>query len=106
MKNVILTHNELQRSLFEAFTLGLAAQQSIPNIHIFGDSAESQFSWRAMEHHTKGKADLDGKLIHQFYISKAVSQMNDVRPWETVAYLNDQAEVFLKFLKEDYEKSH
>lgn len=101
MKNVILTHKELQLNLFLAFSYGLMQQQPSQDLHIVADlKEEGHFEWGVYRHHQlMGCAD-DGELVFNKCINKGAYQMNDVRLGVTIDYLRDQANEFLKDLKE------
>jgi hypothetical protein len=88
MKNVILTHKELQLNLFLAVTYGLQNHDFGPNLHLVYEITERDFVWKVVEHAT-------GKPLFYCYINKGDYQMNDLRLGVTVCYIRDQAETFL-----------
>lgn len=100
MKNVILTHNELQLNLFHAFTYGLMQVNVGENLHIVYDSTERDFVWKVVHHPEKEGSAVSGKPLFFHQINKGDYQMNDVRLGVTTAYLRNQAEQFLA----DFEK--
>lgn len=100
MKNVILTHKELQLNLFHAFTYGLMQANVGENLHIVFDSNEREFIWKVVHYPTKESCAVAGKPLFFHQINKGEHEMNDVRLGVTTAYLRDQAEQFLA----DFEK--
>lgn len=95
MKNVILTHNELQLNLFYAVSYGLMCQQPGKNLHIIPDVLEREFQWRVVRHKTKESSAVSGETLFYYQINKGDYQMNDIRIGVTCSYLKEQAEKFL-----------
>lgn len=104
MKNVILTHNELQLNLFYAVSYGLMCQQPGKNLHIVPEILEREFQWRVVRHKTKESSAVAGEPIFYFHINKGDYQMNDLRLGVTTSYLREQAEKFLEEFKAFQEK--
>lgn len=95
MKNVILTHNELQLNLFWAFTDGLKFKTLGLNLNLHGEVLERDYAWIVTEHPQIEGSAVQGKQIFQYRINKGDYQMNDIRIGVTVSYLRDQGEKFL-----------
>lgn len=101
MKNVILTHNELQVNLFLAVSYGLSLRElpygpkAKPRFIVWDTEAHG-FLWRVVEHDKMEGCAVSGETLFRYFISKDVCQMNDVRLGVTIGYLKDQAEEFLK----------
>lgn len=95
MKNVILTHNELQLNLFYAVSYGLMAQQPGKNLHIIPEVMEREFHWKVVRYKTKESSGVAGEPVFYYQINKGAYQMNDVRLGVTVSYLREEAEKFL-----------
>lgn len=100
MKNVILTHKELQANLFYSLTYGLMQADIGENLHIVYDVTDTDFIWKIVVHPTKESSAVAGRPIFFHHIHKGASMMNDVRLGVTVGYLREQAEKFLA----DFEK--
>lgn len=100
MKNVILTHNELQLNLFYAVSYGLMCQSPGKNLHIIPEVLEREFQWKVVQHPTRESSGVVGKPIFYFQINKGEYQMNDIRLGVTVSYLKEQAEKFLEEFKD------
>lgn len=99
MKNVILTHNELQLNLFYAVSYGLQCQQPGKNLHIIPEVLERDFQWKVVRHKTRESCAVAGENVFFYQINKGAYQMNDVRLGVTIQYLREEAEKFLAELQ-------
>lgn len=95
MKNVILTHNELQLNLFLAVTYGLQNHDFGPNLFLVHDITEREYVWRIVKHTKKEGCAVQGETIFFGYVNKGDYQMNDLRLGVTVGHIRDEAEKFL-----------
>jgi hypothetical protein len=95
MRNVILTHNELQFNLFAAVVEGLrSAELTGRGLFITYGSTEDSFTIELWKSASKPEAG-DGVMLHQHKVSKGEYQMNDVRLGVTLKYIADQCTKFV-----------
>jgi hypothetical protein len=100
MKNVIVSHNELQLNLFHAVTYGLQNHDFGPGLFLVSDITEREYVWKVMKHTKREGAAVAGQTVFYGYINKGDFQMNDMRLGVTVCYIRDEAEKFLKNFQE------
>jgi len=93
MKNIIITHNEIQLNLFLAVTYGMEAMFD-GKYAVIGESREREYEWRVVETH-KIESSAYEKAIFYYHINKGDYQMNDLRVGVTTAYIRDEAEKFI-----------
>lgn len=97
MRNVILTHKELQFNLFAAVVEGLiAAELEGRGLFITYGSTEDSLNIELWKSATKPEAG-DGRMIHQLKISKGENEMNDMRLHVTIRYVKEKC---MKFVEE------
>lgn len=105
MKNVILTHKELQLNLFIAYTYGLSKKELGDDLIITYEITDTDFIWKVVKRTQDLQITLDGNVVEGkplffHHINKGEYRMNDVRLGVTVSYLEEQAIEFLS----DFEK--
>ena len=106
MKNVILTHKELQLNLFIAYTFGLSKKDVGDDLIITYEITDTDFIWKVVKRTdtiplVNGQLQAaEGKVLFYHYINKGEYRMNDLRLGVTCAYLEEQAIEFLS----DFEK--
>lgn len=104
MKNVIVSHNELQLNMFLAVTYGLQNHDFGPNLFLVNDITEREYVWKVMKSE-KREGSAFGQPVFYGYINKGDFQMNDLRMGVTVCYIRDEAEKFLNNFRE-YQKAN
>ena len=100
MKNVILTHKELQLNLFIAYTFGLSKKDVGDDLIITYEITDTDFIWKIVKRSNTVTISLNGDVIEgkplfYHYINKGEYRMNDLRLGVTCAYLEEQAIEFL-----------
>lgn len=96
MKNVIITHKELQFNLFEAFTSGLmSVNLGSKDLFLSVDINERDYIWQVSK---QGNPE----PIYWCYINKGEVHMNDIRLGVTINYLREKADEFLTGFNEFY----
>lgn len=104
MKNVILTHKELQLNLFHAvsFVLDIIIKKMSKSFILTYPHSDNGFVWEV--YHTDTR---NSHLIYSFKIDREEYQMNDLRLGVTIGYLREQAIIFLdKFSNSNLPKSN
>lgn len=97
MKNVILTHKELQLNLFYCFIEGLRSGFDIPGYHVSGQDRHDHFTFELW---SSANGTTDGKEILRHIINKGDYQLNDIRLGVTSAHLREESRQFKKLVKE------
>lgn len=92
MKNLIITHNEIQSNLFFAVTEGMQALYD-GKYSIVGESKEREYEWRVVEGEIQSSALR--KAIFHYQINKGDYEMNDIRIGVTTSYIRDHAKKFI-----------
>lgn len=100
MKNVILTHKELQLNLFIAYTFGLSKKDLGDDLIITYEITDTDFIWKVVKRTQDLQITLDGKVIEGkplffHHINKEEYRMNDLRLGVICAYLEEHAIEFL-----------
>jgi hypothetical protein len=92
MKNLLITHKEVQLQLFLAISYGI--MKHFPGYIIVADNLERDFQWRLVDADVpSGAAFKDGLVFYQ--IDKGCSAMNDIRIGVTVDHLREHADTFI-----------
>jgi hypothetical protein len=95
MKNMILTHKEIQINLFLAMAYGLEERDWGYNLHLIHEVTDDEFRLRIVEHPTKESSAIAGKPVFYGNIPRWQSQMNDVRISVTVYHLREKFQQFI-----------
>lgn len=103
MKNVILTHKELQLNLFYCFIEGLRSGFDIPGYHVSGQDCSDHFTFELWQ---SANGSVDGKEILRHLINKGAYQLNDVRLGVTSAHFRDESKQFKKLVREFMESAN
>lgn len=93
MKNLIITHNEIQSNLFFAVTGGMQAMFD-GKYAINGESKEREYEWKVTRSDKMESSALLPPLYY-YQINKGAYEMNDIRIGVTSAYIRDHAKQFM-----------
>jgi hypothetical protein len=100
MKNVILTHKELQTQIFIAVAEGMIKSFNTPKgcflTYSIGNENFAFELWRSATKPEKG----DGHALYRREINKGLPQVNDVRVNLCALYIAQEAEKFLQDVNE------
>lgn len=99
MKNVILTHNELQMNLFAAFAEGVCEGFQLPKGYFLKWIDDERFFNLQL-------CDSNANKLFSYPIGKGEYQMNDVRLGVRVTYLKWQGQEFVRGVEEWFNEKH
>lgn len=106
MKNVILTHKELQHAIFMAFADGFCKGFQVPKGYFMTWSDDSKcFNlefWKAASVPENG----DGYEILKYGFNKGYHELNDVRLGMMVEFLRNKSANFIEMIDDWFKEKH